>query len=54
MDIDPIDDVCPRSVTPPFRPDPNPDGRLKDTGCGAKKDDKTFGADLLTDIFDKR
>jgi hypothetical protein len=53
-DTDPIDDVCPRSVTPPFRPDPNPDGKLKDKGCGVKKSDGTFGADVLIDIVDKR
>jgi hypothetical protein len=53
-DTDPVDDVCPHSVTPPFRPDPNPDGKLKDKGCGAKKSDKTFGADVLIDVVDKR
>jgi hypothetical protein len=53
-DADPIDDICPHSVEPPFRIDPNPDGTLKDKGCGAKKSDGTFGADVLIDVVDKR
>lgn len=53
-DSDTIDDVCPRTIAPPFRLDPNPNGKLKDRGCGAKKPDKTFGADVLTDVVDKR
>ena len=50
-DADPFDDVCPRMVTPPFRADLFPDGKIKDKGCGTRKADKTFGADVLTDIF---
>lgn len=53
-DNDPVDDVCPRTVAPPFRTDPNPDGKLKDKGCGAKKDDSTFGAEVLIDVVEKR
>jgi parallel beta-helix repeat protein len=53
-DADPFDDVCPRSVTPPFRPDPYPDGKLKDRGCGSKGDDRTFGEDVLSDVIDHR
>ena len=37
------DDTCPRSVTAPYVIDPNPDGKIKDKGCGDKKDDGTFG-----------
>ena len=36
-DQDPVDDICPRTVAPPFRLDPNPNGKLKDKGCGTKK-----------------
>lgn len=46
----PADDMCPRSVTLPFEVDPNPDGTIKDKGCGEKKDDKTFGAPVLVDV----
>jgi hypothetical protein len=53
-DTDPTDDMCPRSVEPPFRPDPNPNGKLKDKGCGTKKADGTLGADVLSDVVDKR
>src|SRR5205814_1954617 len=31
-DTHPEDDVCPRSVIPPFDIDPNPDGTIKDKG----------------------
>jgi hypothetical protein len=43
-------DVCPR---PPLDGgvDPNPDGRIKDKGCGAARGDGTFGNDVLTDVF---
>jgi hypothetical protein len=46
----PEDDVCPRSVTAPFVIDPNPDGKIKDKGCGAKKADGTFGDPVVTDV----
>ena len=45
------DDVCPRSVTPPYDTEPNPDGTIKDKGCGSKKADGTFGGDVITDIW---
>jgi hypothetical protein len=53
-DADAHDDICPRSVTPPYEIDPNPDGTIKDKGCGGKKPDKTLGADILTDVVVKQ
>jgi len=53
VDVDPRDDVCPRSVKPPFVIDVNPDGTIRDKGCGGKKTDGTFGADVLTDVVVK-
>ena len=47
------DDACPRSVPPPFVVDPNPDGTIKDKGCGEKKADKTFGAPIVTNVVGK-
>jgi hypothetical protein len=47
------DDVCPRSVAPPFALDPNPNGKIKDKGCGTKKTDKTFGAPVVIDVVVK-
>jgi hypothetical protein len=44
------DDACPRSVAPPYEIDPNPDGTIKDKGCGALKKDRTYGDDIVTDI----
>jgi hypothetical protein len=52
-DTHPADDICPRSVTPPFVIDPNPDGTIKDKGCGKKKADKTFGDPVLVDVIVK-
>jgi hypothetical protein len=52
-DSHPDDDVCPRSVTPPFEIDPYPDGSIKDNGCGSKKADKTLGGDVVTDLVVK-
>jgi len=52
-DSDPSDDACPRSVSPPFVIDPNPDGKIKDKGCGQKKPDGTYGAEILTDVVVK-
>jgi len=49
-DSHPDDDVCPRSVTPPYVLDPYPDGKIRDKGCGAKKPDKTHGGDVLIDV----
>jgi hypothetical protein len=49
-DTHPECDVCPR---PPLDGgvDPNPDGRIKDKGCGASRRDGTFGDEVLTDVF---
>jgi hypothetical protein len=49
-DNHPTDDVCPRNVAPPFEVDPNPDGKIKDKGCGEKKADKTFGDPVVVDV----
>ena len=49
-DAHPADDACPRSVTPPFEVDPNPNGKIKDKGCGAKKPDETFGGPVVVDV----
>ena len=46
------DDTCPRDALP-GRVDPNPDGTIKDKGCGAKKPDDTFGNPILTDVVAK-
>ena len=50
LDTHPECDVCPR---PPLDGgvDPNPDGRIKDKGCGAARGDGTFGNEVLTDVF---
>ncbi len=53
-DTDSLDDTCPHAVAPPWRVEPNPDGMLKDRGCGAKKPDNTLGADVVVDVVDKR
>jgi len=53
-DSHPADDVCPRSVTPPFDIDPNPDGKIKDKGCGNTKPDRTRGAPVLVDVVVNR
>jgi hypothetical protein len=47
-DTHPADDVCPRDIEPPGV-DPNPDGTVKDLGCGNRRPDNTYGADVLTD-----
>jgi hypothetical protein len=49
-DAHPVDDDCPRSVTPPYVVDPYPNGKIHDRGCGAKKADKTRGGDVLVDV----
>lgn len=51
-DDHPVDDVCPRNAlaTPGHR-DPYPDGSIVDKGCGARKPDGTFGADVKTDVY---
>jgi hypothetical protein len=48
------DDMCPRSVTPPFEIDPNPNGTIKDRGCGARKPDKTLGNPVVTDVVRRK
>jgi len=53
-DDDPSDDVCPRTVAPPFRVDPNPDGKIRDRGCGSRKADGTLGGDVVIDVIDRR
>jgi hypothetical protein len=52
-DTHPADDVCPRSVTPPYVVDPNPDDKIRDKGCGDKAPDRTFGLDETTDVVVK-
>ncbi|MBI2877536.1 MAG: SBBP repeat-containing protein, partial [Candidatus Tectomicrobia bacterium] len=52
-DSHPDDDKCPRSVQPPFEIDLYPDGSIRDKGCGGLKPDKTFGAEILTDVVVK-
>ena len=49
-DTHPECDVCPR---PPLDGgvDPNPDGRIKDKGCGAPIGRGLFGNDVFTDVF---
>ena len=47
-----VDDLCPRSATPPYI-DPYPYGSTKDRGCGAPKSDRTFGGPVSTDLFFK-
>jgi hypothetical protein len=50
VDTHPECDVCPR---PPLEGgvDPNPNGRIRDKGCGAPRGDGTFGNDIITDVF---
>lgn len=50
-DTHPQDDSCPYSVTPPYRIDPYPDGKIKDKGCGTRTADGVFGGDVVTDIY---
>lgn len=53
VDSHPADDICPRSIISPFEVDPNPDGKIKDKGCGGQNPDRTLGADVLTDMVVK-
>jgi hypothetical protein len=48
-DTHPECDVCPRPPLECFF-DPNPNGRIRDKGCGAPVGDGTFGNDVLTDV----
>lgn len=47
LDTYPPDNRCPREA---LGVAPNPDGSIKDKGCGGKKPDQTLGVDVLTDI----
>lgn len=44
-----IDDACPHGPLP-GGVDPNPDGSIKDKGCGGKNPDGTLGAPVVTDV----
>lgn len=46
-----FDDACPRSVIPPYIIEPL--HKIKDKGCGAKKQDGTLGGGSLTDVVVK-
>ena len=48
-DDHPEDDFCPRNVSPPFEVDPH-HPKIKDRGCGERKPDETFGADVFMDV----
>jgi len=47
-----VDDMCPR---PPLAGgvDPNPNGKIKDYGCGGKIAKKNLGAPVVTDVTEK-
>jgi DNA-binding beta-propeller fold protein YncE len=49
-DVHQADDICPRKVKAPYIIDMYPDSQIKDLGCGAKMPNKTFGADVITDV----
>lgn len=53
QDTHTVDDDCPRSVPPPFITDPNPDGKIKDKGCGTRRTNGTFGGEIVTDVVMK-
>ncbi len=50
-DMDANDDICPHDM-PAGGVDPVNTG-VKDKGCGGKKPDNTFGAELYTDVVVK-
>ena len=52
-DTHPEDDFGPRSANPPLKPTPIPTAPSKNTGVGKKKGDKTFDADIVTDVVRK-
>ncbi|MGA2221788.1 MAG: hypothetical protein ABSH21_08435 [Verrucomicrobiia bacterium] len=52
LDMHSADDTCPRGPLPGGF-DPNPNGKIKDLGCGGKNPNGTLGADLLTDVVVK-
>ena len=49
-DSHPEDDVCPRTVPGGIVVDPNPDGKVRDRGCGARRADGTLGERLVVDV----
>jgi hypothetical protein len=49
-DAHPECDVCPRVPVA----EPNPDGKLKDKGCGTRLGVGTFGGSVLTDVLQKQ
>ncbi len=49
-DTHPECDVCPRLPLDGVV-DPNPDGRIRDKGCGAPLGNGTFGNEVFTDVF---
>jgi hypothetical protein len=51
LDTHTADDICPRSVMPPFEVDQNPDGTIKDKGCEQRKADGTFGDPVITNVI---
>ncbi|MCI0569087.1 MAG: DUF11 domain-containing protein, partial [Acidobacteria bacterium] len=51
IDLHTADDVCPRSVIPPFELDPYPDGTIQDKGCGAQKGNGTLGDPVAVDLI---
>ena len=51
-DSHPEDDDCPHAALPGGI-DPNPDGTIRDNGCGGKNPDGTLGADVFTDVVRK-
>lgn len=52
-DDHPDDDMCPRDASKPFAFDLYPDGKIKEKGCGEKKPDGSFGADVGTAVIIK-
>src|SRR5205085_264766 len=46
-DTHPDCDVCPRAPVA----EPNPDGKIKDKGCGTPVGHGLFGGPVLTDLF---
>lgn len=46
----PSDDICPRTVLPPYIIDTYSGGKFKDYGCGSIKADRTFGGLVVTDL----
>lgn len=51
-DVHPDCDICPRAPLP-GGVDPNPNGKIKDKGCGTKQPSGQLGGDVLTDVVRK-